>query len=83
MVQGVDDIGDIFAHIAVNIPFPGKQFRRLVNQVRGQYLVDNTILKGFVKTFDTIGKQAESGTDKDPVRLSFLLFTGSSELYEP
>ena len=35
MVQGIDNIGDIFAHITVDIPFSGKKFRRLVHQIGG------------------------------------------------
>ena len=33
MVQRIYDVSDVFAHIAVDIPFPGEQFRRLIDQV--------------------------------------------------
>ena len=31
MVQGIDDIGDVFAHVAVDVPFPAQQLRRLID----------------------------------------------------
>lgn len=49
VIQGVDDIGNVFAHIAVDVPLAAKQFRRLVDQVGGENPVDQAILVNLVK----------------------------------
>lgn len=42
VIQGVDDQGDVFAHITVDIVWSGQQFRGLVDQVGGQDAVESS-----------------------------------------
>ena len=49
VIQGVDDQGDVFAHIAVDIVRFTQQFRGLVDQVGGQDTVEGPFLVGFIE----------------------------------
>ena len=46
MIQGVDDQGDVFAHITVDIVWSGQQFWGLVDQVGGQDAVESSFFVG-------------------------------------
>ena len=65
MIQGINDVSDILAQVAVDIPLTLQEFRCLVDQVGGQHSVDNTRLIGLVKLVQAIGKQTEGGKDKN------------------
>ena len=49
VIQGVDDQGDIFAHITVDIVWSDQQFRGLVDQVGGQDAVEGSFFVGFIE----------------------------------
>ena len=72
VVQRVDDIGDILAHIAVDIPLPAEQFRGLVDQICGQDTADGTLFVSLVKPIQPGGKKSEGGEDEN--FSSFALF---------
>ena len=72
MVQCIYDVSDVFAQVTVNIPFPFQKFWRLVDEVGGQNPVECAFLISLVKTVESGGKEAESRTDKNPVRFSCL-----------
>lgn len=72
MVQGIDDIGDVFAHVAADVPLPPEKFRGLVDQVGGEDAVDDPLFIGLVKLVQAVGEEAESGKDEDVSRLSLL-----------
>ena len=57
MIQGVDNISDIFTHIAVDVPFSFQQLGSLINQVGGQHLVYNAVFRCLVKLVQTVCKQ--------------------------
>ena len=65
MIQGVDDQGDIFAHITVDIVWSDQQFRGLVDQVGGQDAVESSFFVGFVEFGQSVGEQAEGGAHED------------------
>ena len=71
MVEGVDDQGNVFAHVAGDIVVFGKKLRGLVNQVSGEQLVEDAIFVGFVEFFQAIGEETEGGTDIDSTCTSF------------
>ncbi len=56
VVQGIDDVGDIFAHITVDVPGPLQQFRGLVDQVGGEHLVDQTVFGGLIELVQSAGE---------------------------
>ena len=56
MIQGINDVGNVLAHITVDIPFTLQQVRSLINQVGCQNLVDNTFLKSLVELVQSTGK---------------------------
>lgn len=70
MVERVDNVGDILAHIAVDIPLSGEQFRRLVDQVRGEYPADGAILVSLVEPIQPGCEKSESGKDENFSRLA-------------
>lgn len=72
MVQGIDDIGDVFAHVAADVPFPLEKLRGLVDQVGGEDAVDDPLFIGPVKLVQTVSEKAEGGKDEDVSRLSLL-----------
>ena len=59
MVQSIDDVSDVFAHITVYIIRFLKKLRCLVYQVGGQDAVDQTVLIVLVKLLQSVGKQTE------------------------
>ena len=71
VVEGVDDQGNVFAHVAGDIVVFGKKLRGLVNQVSGEQLVEDAIFVGFVEFFQAIGEETEGGTDIDSTGTSF------------
>lgn len=71
MVQGVDDVGDVFTHIAADIVLAREQFRRLVDQVRRDDAVDQPVLIGLVKGRKPVREQPEGGHDKNAVGPAF------------
>ena len=54
VVKSVDDQGNVFAHVAVDIVRSGKQFRCLISQVGGHYFVDNAVFNSFVEFFHSV-----------------------------
>ena len=64
MVQSIDDIGHIFTHITVDIPFPLQKLRSLVDQVGSQNSGDQTALIGPVKLFKSAREQPKGGEYK-------------------
>lgn len=71
VVKGVDDQGNVFAHVAGDIVVFGKKLRGLVDQVSGEQFVEDAIFVGFVEFFQTIGEETEGGTDIDSTCTSF------------
>lgn len=67
MIQGVDDVGDVFAQIAVDVPFAGQQFRRLIDQVGRQHPVDCAVGVGFVETVQARCEKTKSRKYKNSV----------------
>ena len=72
MVQSIYKVGNIFAHITIDVPVPFQKLRSLINQVGGQDTVNNSVRKGFVETFQAIGKEAEGSADENLAGFSFL-----------
>ena len=65
VIQGVDDQGDVFAHIAVDIVRFTQQFRGLVDQVGGQDAVEGPFFVGFIELCHAVGEQTKGGTHED------------------
>ena len=74
MIQRIDDICDVFAHIAVDIVRFGKKFRCLVGQIRCYHAVDNAIFHCLVELVQTVGKQTKGRDNEDAVGLALLQF---------
>ena len=72
MIQGVDDQGDVFAHIDADIVRSGEKLRCLVYQVGGQDAVDQTVLIVLVKLLQSVGKQTEGRAYEYLFRLAAL-----------
>ena len=72
VIQGVDDIGDVFAHIAVDVPLAAEKLRCLVDQIGGQDTMDQAVLICLVKSVKTGGEEAEGGEDKDLIGFALL-----------
>ena len=72
VVQGIDDVGDIFAHVAVDVPFPAQQLRCLIDQVRSQHPVDDSFFISPVEFVQAAGEQPEGGEDEYLVRPAVL-----------
>lgn len=72
VVQGIDDIGDVFAHVAADVPLPLEKLRGLVDQVGGEDAVDDPLFIGLVKLVQAVGEEAEGGKDENVSRLSLL-----------
>ena len=64
MIDNVDDTCQIFAHIRLNIVRFCQKFRVTVVQVRGDYLVDVSLLIILIKLIQTVSEQTISGADK-------------------
>ena len=77
MIQGINNIGDIFAHITADVPFSAQKLRRLIDQVRGEYPVDDAFGVSLVETVQTGRKETEGSKDKDLIRFPFLQGGGS------
>ena len=65
VIQGVDDQGDVFAHIAVDIVRFTQQFRGLVDQVGGQDVVEGPFFVGLIELCHAVGEQTKGGTHED------------------
>lgn len=42
MIQGINDVRQIFTHVTVDIVWFLQQFRSLINQVGGQYIIQKS-----------------------------------------
>ena len=65
MVQSIDDVSDVFAHITVYIIRFLKKLRCLVYKVGGQEVVEETFLISLVELVHTVGEKTKSSTDED------------------
>ena len=72
MVKCVDQVSDVLAHVAVDVPFTGKKLGCLVNQVCGKDSVDDALLVSFVETLEAVGEEAEGCEDENLVCVSLL-----------
>ena len=77
MVQSINDVSDVLTHIAVDVPFSLKQFRSLVDQVGGQYLIDDAVLISLGELVQTVGEETKSGEDEDLICLALLQSSGN------
>ena len=72
MVEGINDQGDVFAHVAIYIVWLLKQLVCLINQIGGQEAVKVPVLVCVVEAFQSVCKQAKGSAHKDFGGPSFL-----------
>ena len=72
MIQDVHDTRQIFAHICFQIIRTVQKVRIPVVQVRGDDPVDILFFIVFIKLFQTVSKESESGADNDSSGLTVL-----------
>ena len=72
VVQGINDVRNVLAEVAADIPFSLKQLRRLIDQVRGKYSADQSFLIGQIKKLQSSCEQTEGGCYEDAVCLASL-----------
>lgn len=70
VVERVDNVGDILAHIAVDIPLSAEQLRCLVDQVRGEYTADGAVLVSLVEPIQPGSEKPKGGENKNLSRLA-------------
>ena len=65
MIQGINDVGNVFAQVAVGVVRLLEQFRCLVYQVGGEDVVKQAVFISLVELVQSIGEQTEGSADKD------------------
>ena len=66
VIQCINNQGDIFTHVTVNVIWLFQKFRSLVYQIGREKLVKESSAVSVVKFFETIGEKAESRADINP-----------------
>ena len=72
MVQGIDDSGQVFAHVGFQIPLPVKQFLGAVIHVGGDDIIQISLVVVLVKFLKAVGEETEGTAYNDLVSLVFL-----------
>lgn len=72
MVQCVDDVCNVFAHVTADVVRLLQQLRCLIYQVGGQHAGDVAFLICLVELLQAVGEQTEGGKDEDPVGFAAL-----------
>ena len=72
MIQSINQISNILAHITVNIIRSFQQFRSLVYQIRCQNLINNSGLISQIKFLQAIRKEPKRRSNKDTSSISLL-----------
>ena len=72
VIQGVDDQGDVFAHIDADIVRSGEKLRCLVYDVGGQNLCEESFLISLVEFLQSAGEQSEGRAHVDVASLTIL-----------
>ena len=83
MVQSIDDVSDVFAHITVYIIRFLKKLRCLVYKVGGQEVVEETFLISLVELVHTVGEKTKSSTDEDAAGFSLFSSVATSIMLSP
>ena len=65
LIEGIDHEGNVRAHIDFAVPFSVKKTVRLVNQVRGEALGEQTVFVCLVHDSETVGEQTEGNKEED------------------
>ena len=60
MIQSVNNVGDVFAHVTVDIPLALQKFGSLIDHIGGQNPVNNAVFISAVELVQTIGEQSLS-----------------------
>ena len=72
MVERIDDVCDILAHVAADIIRLFEELRHLVHKVRSEHLADDPLLICIIKHLKTLGEQTEGRGYEDPLGLALL-----------
>ena len=72
MVHGVDDSGQVFAHVGFQIPLSVNQFLGAVIQVGGDDIIQISLVVVLVKFLKAVGEETEGTAYNDLVSLVFL-----------
>ena len=72
MVEGVDDVGNVFAHIDLYVPLTLQQVRTAVYEVGGEHTVQHAVGIRLIKFIKSVGEQTESSKGKDTLGALFL-----------
>ena len=76
MIHKINQGGNKFAHIRLDKVRSCVELRRQISKVGSNNLVEISFFISFVKSLQTICKQAESTTDKDPTGIHFFQLSG-------
>lgn len=74
MIQVIDNQRNILAHIHIDIIRTGQKLRSLVNEIRRQNPVNDTVLIVLIKLCKTVREETKGCTDEDFSCLSALEF---------
>ena len=83
VVERIDDICDVFAHITAYIPGAGQKFGRLVDKICGKYLGNNAVIVGFVKSVESACEKSEGSTYENLGSIAGLKVVGYFEYAFP
>ena len=72
VVEGVDNGGNVFAHICLQIPRPIQKLFRTIVQVGCNDIVNVTFFIELVKFLQSVGKQTKGAADDDLGSLALL-----------
>ena len=65
VIQCIDDVRNVLAHIYLMIPLTGQKLRRAVHQVGGEHFIDDALLKRFIEDLQAVAEQTESDEEED------------------
>ena len=72
VVESVDDVGNVLAHINVNVPGLFQKTGTAVYQVGGKYLGDGTVSISLIELLKAIGEETKGGECEDSLSASLL-----------
>ena len=72
MVQSINDISDVLAHIAVDIVRTAQKFRCLIGQVCSYNTIDDAFFYGLIEFLQTIGEKTKGCHNEDSLCFTLL-----------
>ena len=77
VVESIDNVSHVLAHINLCIPLAGEKLGSSVNEVSGEYAIDNTVAVCLVHIFKTVTEKTEGREYEDTLCTLFLKLIGN------